>query len=342
MICQSVYASHQDWQYLQTIANLGVKKIFTSLHIVEELVEPEQIKSFLTRLCSLNFEIIADVSPNTLQVLSLDQLQTYNITTLRIDYGFTEDEIVALSKRFKLILNASTLTDNILINLANKGLDLSKTSAMHNFYPQNETGLAREQFNQLNHMLRAFDLTICAFIPGDQVLRGPIHSGLPTLEEDRHTSPYLAYLKMRDQCADVYIGDPQISKMEMKMIIKAQADLITIPITSTDSKLLPFVDTVLTVRQDSNHLVFRIEESRTTMASSSPIEVENADLRLQGTITINNHQALRYNGEVMINRVDLPANEERNIVGNIGSKYIDLTQIPLAGKKIIFKLIDEF
>ena len=64
-----------------------------------------------------------------------------NIYALRLDYGFTMDEIVEMCKQDKYIieLNASTLTKSKIEYLKNRGVDLNKLRISHNFYPKKLT-----------------------------------------------------------------------------------------------------------------------------------------------------------------------------------------------------------
>ena len=58
--------------------------------------------------------------------------------SLRLDYGFTEEDIVKLSNEAEYFveLNASTLTNARFEKLVEKGLNLQKTRLSFNYYPK--------------------------------------------------------------------------------------------------------------------------------------------------------------------------------------------------------------
>src|SRR5699024_12574586 len=119
----------------------------------------------------------------------------------------------------KMSLNASTLTEDFLQDLIDKGLVTEHTEAAHNFYPRPETGLSREYFIQKNKLLKSYQIGISAFIPGDGVKRQPLYQGLPTLEEHRDVSPIQAYLDIAkngyidaDDIGDTTINEKTLEK----------------------------------------------------------------------------------------------------------------------------------
>ena len=79
--------------------------------------------------------------------------------------------------------------------------------AIHNFYPRKDTGLDREFFNERNKILKENNIKIAAFITGDELLRGPVYEGLPTLEDCRNKLPYIQYLSIRKEVDLVVVGE---------------------------------------------------------------------------------------------------------------------------------------
>ena len=185
--------------------------VFTSFHITEEYDNTyiQRAKDMCTFLNTCGYRIIADVSSNTLKLFQTESLlelaKLLNISILRIDYGFTEDEIIKLAREIPICMNASTVTSDFADKLASFSLDVY---AMHNYYPRPETGLDEEQFRIRNEMLLSKGFKVLAFIPGDADKRGPIHEGLPTLESHRYIAPYAAFIDLLSYGMDgVFIGD---------------------------------------------------------------------------------------------------------------------------------------
>lgn len=330
----SAYLSNYDLDYLQKAYKMGYKEIFVSLHIEEELKNKQKLTKFINELNEIGFDLIADISTKTIEIFSFEELRSMKIKKLRIDYGFTNNDIVKISNNFDIVLNASTLTDNQLEELKELGLNLSKVEALHNFYPKEETGLDFEEFKKQNKRLKKYELKIDTFIPGDKELRGPIYKGLPTIEEHREQTPYINYLSIKDFSDNVYIGDPKISLEQLELISKADKGLITIYIEKSE-ELKHLIDKELTIRIDSNQNLFRIEESRTIYKIDSEINPQNSLKREIGDITIDNKLALRYQGEVMIARQKLKANPKLNKISEIQKEHIPLLKLDLRGKKII-------
>lgn len=118
--------------------------MFLSLHISEEFDEAycRRAEEICGTLASSGFRIIADVSRKTLRQFGCrDLVELANhlrLWALRIDYGFSREEIAALAEKMPIVLNASTVTAEDARVIAGQGREVF---AMHNFYPRPETGL---------------------------------------------------------------------------------------------------------------------------------------------------------------------------------------------------------
>ena len=135
---------------LEKAAQAGIRRVFTSLHIPETDVAAlkQEIGSLLRAARRHHMEVISDVSPATCKLLDLPEFnpasfRMLGITTLRLDYGFSAEEMARLTHRFpemRFQLNASTITNRILKDLQDAGTDFSHIDALHNFYPRRGTG----------------------------------------------------------------------------------------------------------------------------------------------------------------------------------------------------------
>lgn len=337
----SVYLSTFEEQKakLESIFKEG-NYIFTSLHMSEEYDTTyiQRVKEMCSFLTTCGYKIIADVSRNTLKVFKTDSLidlaKLLDISILRIDYGFSEDEILDLAKEFPICINASTVNSDFIDTLASHSFNVY---AMHNFYPRPETGLDIEQFQLRNDTLRSKGFKVLAFIPGDEVKRGPIHEGLPTLESHRNASPYAAFIDLLSYDVDgIFIGDGLISQFQADMIWQyLESDIYAIPAIFEEEYEYLF-NQVFTIRADSPRWLKRLQESREYACKGAEILPEHCRERIPGSITIDNYRYQRYSGEIQIIVESLPADERVNVIGQVPKEYHLLLNHIVNGSKIRF------
>ena len=184
---------------LEEAASMGITRVFTSLHIPESDAEilSMELQEILSVARHHHFDVIADVSPKTQELLNLpsltpEQLLFRGITTVRFDYGFDVRKIALFSHMMKVQLNASTLRPEGLAALQEAGADFSHIDSLHNFYPRPHTGLGEDYVQKQTHWLQGQGISVGLFIPSQAGRRLPLREGLPTLEEDRHRPVDLA------------------------------------------------------------------------------------------------------------------------------------------------------
>lgn len=316
----------------------GETLVFTSLHIAEEMNEEyvTRIIEMLNFLKENGYRIIADVSKKSLSAFNVDSLEKLkeklDLDILRIDYGFSQEEILKYSEENPVGINASLITSNNIEDFSKGNIEVY---AMHNFYPRPETGLDDEQFKELNDLINSKNMKTLAFIPGDLIKRGPIYDGLPTLECHRNISPYAAFVDMhiKYKVDYIFVGDGNIRKEEKEYIeLYLNENIFTIPVILNDSsKILD--NMTYTIRGDSPKNILRLQESREYATFGKHIEKQNTHKRSIGTITIDNYLYERYSGEIQILRKDFPQDDRVNVIGYIPIKYHLLLQsIPNYGK----------
>ncbi len=284
----SVYLSNFESQKerLSSLYKEG-SYVFTSFHISEEYDSTygERAETMCRCLTDMGYGIIADVSKKTLKMFRTDNLIAFakkmNLSVLRIDYGFDEEEISILAKQMPLCINASTLT----AQAAGRILKVTtKLYAMHNFYPRPETGLDEEQFRERNRMLKEKGIKVLAFIPGNCQKRGPIFQGLPTLESHRAAAPYAAFLDLmlNYKTDGVFIGDGVIDSVQSGLIEKYRKDrIISVPV-SLNTKAKALYGQEFTIRADSPRWIMRLQESREYSCFGHEILPENLTDRTIG------------------------------------------------------------
>lgn len=328
---------------IELAINNGVKYVFTSLHIPEEteIDYRLEMQKLLLQCKEGNLSLIVDVGPETyekLGVKTIEELVEFGITHVRLDYGFSSKEVVQISKSFNVVFNASTITEQELVEWKKYGADFTKFSACHNFYPKQFTALSIQRVRDMNQRLKYLGFTTMAFVPGNLELRGPLFEGLPTVEEHREHKDEVLYnmleLYYEGLCDVVFIGDVNIKEKnwkELKCISENYVEL--------KAKIVSDYDFIRNIihhdRPDSSEYVFRSQESRQYKQKiiSNSTELD----RKQGSICISNDQYLRYMGEMEIARVDLPMEERVNVIGQVSEDYIKY--LPYIQKGLGVKLI---
>ena len=312
--------------------------IFLSLHISEEFDDTfcRRAEEVCHWLADREFRIIADVSTKTLKQFGCSDLvelaQHLRLWALRIDYGFSREEIGAMAEKMPIVVNASTISPEDARAIAARG---SQVFAMHNFYPRPETGLDEELLGDTTKQLQEAGLKVFAFIPGDALRRGPLHEGLPTLEEHRNILPSAAFADMavRFGMDGIFLADPGISEAESARIFRfCREKVLSIP-----AEVIPeyqhLYDRVFTCRVDSPKWLIRFRESRQYSCPGETVKAGNCIERTRGAITIDNETYGRYSGELQMLRADLKADSRVNVIGRVSEKALTLMDCVKGGQK---------
>lgn len=314
--------------------------IFTSFHISEEIdgCYIQQAKSMCHDLNKIGYRIIGDVSKKTLSQFGCPDLWTFadmmGISIIRIDYGFTDNEVIQTGKKVMIAINASTIRDAT----ADTIIKCMPAYGIHNFYPRPETGLDDEFFMEANKKLQALGVKVMAFIPGDLRLREPLAEGLPTLEKHRYAAPFSAYidLKITYRIDEICVGDGVISQYDTDRIRNFQNDgVLEIPVDFQNS-FRHLYGASFTIRKDSPRWTKRLAESREYSCPGNENPSEHIKARKAGSITMDNDKYLRYSGEIQIVIEELPEDERVNVIGQIRNGYDLLLGNIRNGQKIRF------
>jgi len=327
----SLYLSEgleKNLDFINRMHEAGVQTIFTSMHIPED--DPEDtlkvLKQITAKINKYNIELMIDVSSNTFDIYGVEKTEAkefftdLGVSSLRMDYGFSYEEMKDLSADFKIVLNASTIDDEISDDLQVVGFDLSDITVCHNFYPRENTGLGRKFLYERNAYLHDKGFRIQAFIPGDQEKRGPVYAGLPTLEEHRQVDPLHAYLDLVENfyVDEVLVGDIEMSVASLKRLDHYIAEgVITLPTAEIYTEVLDIFYDEHVNRPDVAADVVRSSKCRIVLADETIKPNNNNMSRPTGTITIDNDKYGRYAGEIQITKKDLKADERVNVIGKI-------------------------
>lgn len=340
----SVYLStfHEQKEMLEEYRG-GEYLVFSSFHIQEEFNSMEDYRERAGEMCQWlkenQFKIMGDVSLKTLEFFQYESIvdfaRDFAIDILRLDYGFTDEEIRAIGKEYPISFNPSTDDEVLAKEILDGGGEIY---GLHNFYPRPETGLDPEDLEDINSRLQKLGIKTLAFIVGDEVKRTPIYEGLPTLEKHRKIPPYVAFLDLyRNFKLDgVFVGDVKISDYQGYLIKQYLEDgIINLPVVFYGEYEYLY-DQVFTIRADSPQAMMRLQESREYSSNGEKQQAFNTISRTRGSITMDNIAYQRYSGEIQILRKDLPQDDRVNVIGYLDEAYFDIMECIRNGDKIRF------
>lgn len=336
---------------LKSAHELGFSRIFTSLHIPEadyEVLKVE-VKEFFRVAKEFDMDVISDISPNTFKFLELDNmdlrgLRDLGVKTIRIDFGYGEEDIAFMTRNeygIKVQLNASTITRDFFDKLDKFNPNYDNVDALHNFYPRVGTGISEECMIDKNEILRERGITPCAFVSSNNRRRSPLKDGLPTLEDHRgmdvrEAGNHLFALGNES----VFIGDSLPSDKELVDLssLNKEAVELRIKVETSDKVCLRLLDNVYTSRTDEARDAIRASESR-LMLDGDVIESDNTMIRKYGDVTIDNKDYLRYMGELQIIKNEQEKDSRVNKVAYILQDDLYLLKYIRDGKKFYFRKV---
>lgn len=355
MLGISIYLTEREeenYRRIEEASKYGFNKIFTSLHIPEDDNKDKQAELF-KKICdqakSYSMEVYGDFGPDSFKRLNLslneiDKIHDFGLSGVRVDYGYSDNKIAYLSHKIKIFLNASTVSEEQVKSLKSLGANFQNIEAWHNFYPRPETGLSKEYLIEKNQLFKNYGMKVSAYVEGDKVKRGPLHLGLPTLEEHRGGRTYHNAVELLYDCNvdNVYVGDIEAerSTLERMSYLKANTIILYYDKENTIRSYDDLLNKIYTNRPDEARDVIRAMESR-GYASINDINVERDNIkeRVRGSITIDNNGYKRYMGEIQITKRTLVINENVNVIGEIINE--DKCLIDFIKGEVKFKLLEK-
>ena len=338
----------ENLQLLSAAAACGIRRVFTSLHIPETdtAVLKRELAEILAAARRYDMEIISDISPRTLSMLDMPEFdlaafQKLGITTLRLDYGYSAEQIAELSHNDSgicLQLNASTITEKILADLQAAGTDFSHVDALHNFYPRRGTGISEDILRRKTKMLHQAGIKVGAFVPSQGKQRGPLFEGLPTMETHRlwHTDRAARHMAALG-IDSVFLSDSLPLSDELQMVGQLPGDevILRAQLFTDDMVQQELLRHTFTAREDEARDAIRAQESRGLLKGT--VEPENNKERRRGAITIDNKDYQRYMGELEIIKKSQPADKRVNVVGRVTECELFMLKYITPGRKFSFQ-----
>lgn len=336
------YDSEENLSLIETAAEMGFKVMFTSAQIPEAADAETFLDDFtdiLTTAVTNDFEIILDVNAENFMQYDIDGL------TLRLDDGFNAQKVTEISRKRKIQLNASTVTEDFLNDLLDLGANFDNIAALHNFYPHPYTGLDTYYFDNQNRILHDFGIAVGAFVPSkDGRRRLPLREGLPTLEDCRNFTTDLSARFLAAFGVDfIIIGDGAPTYEELQAVAAIQSDEIIFhaQLLSNDLTTAEVLSRRFTRRADVAKSVIRACEGRQYLKEVGG-KISPEDLPIQrsfGDVTIDNENFGRYAGEVQIVQDVLPADGRVNIAAHILDEENFLTGYLKPRQRFSFKFV---
>lgn len=327
------YPLEKNLEYLKLGKKYGLEFIFSSAHILEANNAFEELQTIVHEADKLGMKMILDVSkPMMDRFVMPDKLYS-----LRLDYGFSKEDVVELSKssKCKIELNASTLSKEYIDTLVEMGLNTDNVRTSFNFYPKLYTGHDIEFTKEKVKLFKSYGFSVLAFIPSHFGFRPPMYEGLPSVESHRKMDTRLAIEELKALGVDeIAFGDAYVKEEELEILKSHQKDEIVLkfnPLENTPSELVEHLNNTFQIRSDYNDLMLRCTSKR----GKVEIPQFNTVERKKYDVTIDNSGFMRYKGEINIILKDLPLDERVNVIGKV-----DLTdsivEALLKGKKFSF------
>lgn len=308
------YPLSKNLEYLDLLKEQGIEKVFISAHIPEMHEDfKKELNEVIDYANKLNLMVILDVSKPMFENFKLSK-----IYSLRLDWGFDNEDIIDLYKKDEFIveLNASTVTKEKIDYLRANGIDLSKIRVSHNFYPKPDTGLSFDRVLEINTMLKDYGFNVMGYIPSNYGKRPPLYLGLPTIEEHRNARLDVVLQEMNLLgFSEIVFGDAYASKEEIEYAKKFDFSIIQIPIKL--NKDISEVEKEQILKLHRNRLDAANNIIRSSVRTKNVIKPRNTISREKFSVTIDNENMGRYQGEVAILTNNLPANDRVNVVGKV-------------------------
>ncbi len=309
------YTLEDNIKYLELLKKHGLSYVFISGQM-EEAGEGfnDELKTILKYAKENGFRIILDVNKQRLKELENNNLID-GVFALRLDYGFSYDEILAMQdKPYYIEMNASTISPKLLDFLKSNNANFKRYRLSHNFFPKPYTGMSFESIKEKNEMFHSYGFTVMAYMPTFVNRRPPLYLGLPTIEDQRYNNVTANISELLLCGVDtVFFGDAFATEEEIEEAVNHDKEYILVPIELKDGVTKEMLDVLLMPhhnRPDNSEYMIRSSVRRNNI-----IEFNNNIIINKKDVTIDNFNNGRYQGEVGIALKEMKASKAVNVVG---------------------------
>ena len=334
----------ENLELIEMAASLGLRRLFTSVLISEAAESEVEFATILAAAIENDFEIILDVTPETIS--SFDFALDFEQITPRLDDGFNPMQVAALSHIRRIMLNASTVTEELSLALTDLEANFSNISALHNFYPHVHTGLDVKYFQHQNSLLKNFGVEIGAFVASlAGRRRPPFKEGLPTIESTRDYPTDFAARYLTALGVDfILISDSLPTVDECNSIASLNTGEVVLEVhhLTTEPDPLKLLSQKLYTRPELSPAVIRTANSR-TLTKELELVINPANdtpkPRDLGDVTIDNSSFGRYMGELQIVKSTLPPDSRVNTVAKVSKSDLLLLDSLTPNTAFAFRFI---
>lgn len=327
------YSVEENIAYIEKAAKMGFKRIFTSMQRPGS--DPERVKVEMPiiskRVKELGMEIVTDISPFALRIFKaskedLTPFKDAGVTSLRLDDGFTNEEVAAFTKNkagLKIELNGCSYFYEDLEEIISAGADKTMMQASFNYYPKFESGISKEFVEMQGEAYAHFQVPLFAFVHSSALSTRTTIESFRNLTPERATEELFA-IKGIDT---VLIGDPIAPDEDLEKVAEiASRDYVKIRVKSvpgiTEEEKSFLYGKVLMARPGTA-LALRHTYRLPKGEEGKLLAPRNTVARKIGSVTLDNRQYSTGNnhllnaGEVNIWRAERPADERINVVGQL-------------------------
>ncbi len=351
---------------LEAASALGARTIFTSLHIPED--DPATIRERARLIAGWARErdmgLVADVSPLVTVAFGPDpwtDLRDLGVTRVRLDDGYTLEESARIARTLPIALNASSVVASEAARVlgAPAGTlpedsdedagrprahpdDPAAALALHNYYPRRWTGLSEDSVRDSARQWHQAGQLIGAFLSGDAQRRGPLRTGLATVEDLRDADPVVQLLVLEEcGCDQVFVGDPALTPDTWRRLGEWTHDrLLDLPVfVDVRQPVPPCLAAALftpdATRPDSAQYLVRFQGSRARLSGIDLSGLHGGMPRPRGSLTVELDAAGRYRGEIALTRADLPADPWVAVLGRVAPSSIRLVDLAGGSQRVV-------
>lgn len=324
--------------------DFGYTRIFTSIQLgdlgfmnAKDGLSDKYL--YLFELCKkFDLKCHADINKRVFTKLGIDlndltELTKLGISVLRLDGGFNNEEIaqLTLNEQGISIEDNTSMVKGVIerLEVIKKQGNLNNYMACHNFFPRNETGISLKDALDMAKAFTTYGCKNGIFITSqtNKPHLNETGNGVCTIERHRYTPANIAFDELRayNVFDFIFFGDSCPDIEYVKLIGKSnQNQYIEVPIwyypNVSDDMKKNIEETLCLSRPDQAEFILRITQTRTEKI----IPKQNTFQRNCFSVTQDNINSNRYQGEIGIMLKDLDATNIANVIGQIPdvAKYL--------------------
>ena len=332
------YTLDECKKMIDNASKLGYKEIFTSFNFEEYIfpgartISKKEKKALMSYAKKKHMTFHIDITRNLLYkmggtVKDLTCFKDLDVPVIRLDGGFTPDEIAQLTKNKQGIMIEDNLCNYELmrerIKVVKKKGNLKQYSACLNFYPRNDTGLDLKDAVEIAEEFKELGCATGAFIGS---LLSPTEmndtgTGTPSIEDHRFLPSYIQMYELLCTKAFDFIlfGDSNPTQSELEEVAHAY-ECFNKGYVELPCYLEPLEEKALSKIKELTYLS-RVDYSknviRGTKARGIRLEPNNTIKREKYSVTMDNTLSNQYTGELQITLTDLPPARNVNVIGMV-------------------------